>query len=693
MQNALKAIGLRTALGGSALLATALSATAQFAAGGGTVVCGNSIAIAKGSTATGGCAVPPGNFNDGAIAIGPGATAGNDNGSLFETQAGDTALGQNSSATVTNGTALGNRATVTGTNSTALGANSTDGGQSNVVSVGGVGSERRIINVAPGTAGTDAINLNQLNAVDQRLGRRIANLPQSAGLTSVTHDGTLTGDGTAGSPMAVAPSVLNSVTRAQSTADAGEASATQAQGTANQALGLAQNSVQYDKGAHSSVTLDPGGSTAGLHNVAAGVISASSTDAINGSQLNRVTNAVNGLGASTATNFGGGTTYNPATGTISAPSYTVGSTSYNNVGDALSAINTTGIKYFHTNSGLGDSAATGRDSLAVGPAATSAGPSSIAMGTGTKAAASGALALGAGASAGNANDVALGSNSATSVAHAGAFSINGGAVAATSPSSVVSVGQAGQERQVQNVGAGVISASSTDAINGSQLYAVGSAVNTLGSSTAASLGGGATYDSSTGTVRAPSYQIANNAYTDVGLALNKLNQEINGPWPTVVRYDTDSNGKPLNSVTLTGVQNGQPVAIHNVAPGSSGTDAVNLNQLGSIVTGSRAYTDQQVSGLRGYVDNRFAGDETRIVKANRLARAAGAAAMAAANLRYDDKPYAGSVAASLGGWMGQTAIASGIAYNWNTVRVNSSVTYVPNTNAVGWGAGASWRFW
>src|SRR6516165_10013136 len=54
-------------------------------------------------------------------------------------------------------TALGALATSTGQNSVALGAKSTDGGQANVVSVGGVGSERRITNVAPGTNGTDAV--------------------------------------------------------------------------------------------------------------------------------------------------------------------------------------------------------------------------------------------------------------------------------------------------------------------------------------------------------------------------------------------------------------------------------------------------------------------------------------------------------------------------------------------------------
>jgi len=41
------------------------------------------------------------------------------------------------------------------------------------------------------------------------------------------------------------------------------------------------------------------------------------------------------------------------------------------------------------------------------------------------------------------------------------------------------VGSAGQERQIQNVAAGVVSATSTDAVNGSQLYAVGSQFNNI----------------------------------------------------------------------------------------------------------------------------------------------------------------------------------------------------------------------
>lgn len=63
-----------------------------------------------------------------------------------------------------NSTTVGSGAVSTGTNSVALGNNSRDDGRANVESVGTAGGERQITNVAPGTAGTDATNVNQLNA-------------------------------------------------------------------------------------------------------------------------------------------------------------------------------------------------------------------------------------------------------------------------------------------------------------------------------------------------------------------------------------------------------------------------------------------------------------------------------------------------------------------------------------------------
>jgi autotransporter adhesin len=76
------------------------------------------------------------------------------------------------------------------------------------------------------------------------------------------------------------------------------------------------------------------GATAGpvvLHNVNAGSLSSTSNDAVNGAQ-------VNALSTSVASALGGGAVFNPITGQLTAPIYNVAGGSYNNVGDALGAL-------------------------------------------------------------------------------------------------------------------------------------------------------------------------------------------------------------------------------------------------------------------------------------------------------------------------------------------------------------------
>ena len=90
------------------------------------------------------------------------------------------------------------------------------------------------------------------------------------------------------------------------------------------------------------------------------------------------------------------------------------------------------------------------------------------------------VALGDNANATHDNSVALGSQSVSKIekqvttATVGTNTYNG--FAGTNPIATVSVGTEGKERQIVNVGAGEISATSTDAINGSQLYAVASKI-------------------------------------------------------------------------------------------------------------------------------------------------------------------------------------------------------------------------
>ena len=123
---------------------------------------------------------------------------------------------------------------------------------------------------------------------------------------------------------------------------------------------------------------------------------------------------------------------------------------------------------------------------------------SLAFGTRAAVGAANTVAIGANANAAQANSVALGAGSATSAAHAtGPYTLNGSYTAAGLPDAAngtVSVGSAGKERQIQNVAAGVISATSTDAINGSQLYATNNYMSNFATGVKNVLGGDAAVD-------------------------------------------------------------------------------------------------------------------------------------------------------------------------------------------------------
>ncbi len=103
--------------------------------------------------------VPPGSTGPNSSAGGSGAVASGSN---------STAVGNGSLASGNGSTAIGVGSTATGNGSTAIGTGSNDGGRSNVVAVGSAESARQVVNVAAGTQGTDAVNVNQLNAVSNQ---------------------------------------------------------------------------------------------------------------------------------------------------------------------------------------------------------------------------------------------------------------------------------------------------------------------------------------------------------------------------------------------------------------------------------------------------------------------------------------------------------------------------------------------
>ena len=130
----------------------------------------------------------------------------------------------------------------------------------------------------------------------------------------------------------------------------------------------------------------------------------------------------------------------------------------------------------HANA-IGSSAyANGDHAQAFGAGAHADGVRTNVFGSDASASADYSIAIGNKAVASTANSIALGTNattrSATNVTSATVAGHTFGGFAGTSPVGSVSVGKAGEERQLHNVAAGEISATSTDAVNGSQLYSV-----------------------------------------------------------------------------------------------------------------------------------------------------------------------------------------------------------------------------
>ena len=152
-----------------------------------------------------------------------------------------------------------------------------------------------------------------------------------------------------------------------------------------------------------------------------------------------------------------------------------------------------GVAIGHTASSAYAGVATGANAnvsgiygIAIGNNANASEQASIAIGKGAAGSASDGVAIGSSANATVQNSVALGKDSVAGgnifggTAHEAAFKNDNGvsenkqfkAGLANNSLGAVSVGKEGFERQIQNVGAGRVTANSTDAINGSQLYTV-----------------------------------------------------------------------------------------------------------------------------------------------------------------------------------------------------------------------------
>jgi len=473
--------------------------------------------------------------------------------SAVGTANGQTLLGAEATSNQANSVALGYRsAALRGAQASysayGLTAPQVSAGEVSVGTAGG--GERQITNVAAGSVNTDAVNVAQLKGA--------ISLIDDVAAAAVTYD--LDG---AGNP-------------------------------------------NYRR-----VTLGAGTGTTTIGNLAGGAVTAGSLEAVNGGQLAATNAAI-------ASFFGGRAAFDPASGAFTAPLFEISTIStggaiakglYENATDAFAAVDGSlvnlntqitdirngGTKYLRVNSTGTEALASGADSIAVGTNARATAANSIAVGAGSLADRANSVSIGAAGAERQVTNLAAGT-AATDAVNVGQlqaseqgalrYDLNGdGSVNYAS----ATLGQTGTATTLRNLGPGQVSATSSEAINGAQLFAANQAVATH-------LGGGAAVNAS-GVLTAPTYSINNVAangtvtkgsYNDVGTAFDAVSNSLANVADQTdeidklaVKYDVDGSGNVLNSVTLTGTGTGA-VKITNVAAGSilaGSSDAITGDQL------------------------------------------------------------------------------------------------------------------
>ncbi|CAN5893804.1 YadA-like family protein [soil metagenome] len=499
------------------------------------------------------------------------------------------AIGTQATADATRGVAIGAGATVTHADSVALGSNAVTatGSQTGYaayalmapqnsageISVGRSGAERQITNVAAGSADTDAVNVAQLKAVAM----------------------------------------------------------------------TASNSVQYDNASRTTVTLAgpssiDGGATGGtgITNLHQGALGATSTDAVNGSQLFQTNRNLAQLGATV-------TTLGNAVDTLgNTLTHIAGDT-----GNAFTLANGTGIRYVRTNESSlvpSDSFASGQGATAVGYNAASSGLGSVAIGRDSSAVVAGGVALGQGSVSDRA--VTPGSGVVPGFAAVPYNTTNGTLLGAVSVGSAT----ANTYRQITNMADGT---QGQDAASVAQLQALsGTLSNTAqkyfhaNSNGGDSISGGADSiavgprtvingDSAIGIGNGATVQMVATGGTAIGQAASvgqadgiALGTQANvdaqrgvaiGAGAAVTHADSVALGAgavtsvgsrtgytafassaPQNSAGEVSVgSKGAERQVTNVAAGSAETDAVNLGQLQSAQAGNLQY-DRNPDGSTNY---------------------------------------------------------------------------------------------
>jgi len=486
---------------------------------------GTGIAIGAGSTATS----EGDKLGSNAIAIGNGATANNSNGSLAIGSATASADGAisigltgtfdgKSTASGEDSMAIGNGANATAQAATALGVTA----RAAASFATAVGSGARASGASSSAVGRDS---RAASTDSVAIGRQATAGSASGGTGAVAVGSTASAVGANASAFGFGSAAAGASALAAGTAATASASDAVALGRAasagqNGAVALGAGSVSAAAVATSSATIagtsrafagtapastvsiGAAGAERTLTNVAAGRLSQSSTDAVNGSQLNATNQEVTALdgrvdtlGANTVSSLGGGASYNAATGQLTAPTYQVDGQNYRNVGDALTNIdgrttnNTTAI----TNLG---------------------------------------------------NQI---NNGTVGLVQQDATSKNITVAKAKDGKKVDFAGSAGN-RVLTGVDKGVVSASSVEGVNGAQLYGTNKSV-------VDSLGGGAKLNPD-GTIAGPTYTVDGKPVKNVGDAITNIDGRTTTNSTAITNVDkrVTNLGDQLNSGSVGLVQ-------------------------------------------------------------------------------------------------------------------------------------------
>ena len=368
-----------------------------------------------------------------------------------------------------------------------------------------------------------------------------------------------------------------------------------------------------------------------------------------------------------------------------------------------------------TNGGL---AIGGQDNDASNDRTNASAKGAVAIGKNTTASSEDAVAIGTNAQSNKLGAVALGSGSttATSATNIPSATINGitynFAGATGNPNMQVSVGSTGATRQIKNVAAGEVSATSTDAINGSQLYAVASAVKPLKyvsvNSTAAGTGSNVDNDGAQG---------GNSIAIGPSSTVTRQNGIAIGSGAQSLSEDSVVIGRDAKAETKTGA--GLTTTSRAIVIGSNSRVAADVTQgvaigsglspdEGAVVTGDQSIAIGGNVKVDGHSAIAIGGDDARKA-ANQLvsytnkndAEVTGTLQTAISDLTgYNLNDYKGTTASHAGVAYGASALAgnAGVAIGTaadSMTRKNDKgqvVNNKPVTNAVAIGTGARANF-